>query len=52
MNLVVGGMIIIFFILLFLMFRAIVLWYWKIDKIVELLNKIEGHLGGQVKDLK
>lgn len=27
-------------ILLFLLFRAVVLWYWKIDKIVELLEQL------------
>jgi len=28
-------------ILVFLIMRVLVLWYWKIDKIVDLLNKIE-----------
>ncbi len=26
---------------IFLIFRAIVLWYWKIDRVVSLLEKIE-----------
>ncbi|MBI4114236.1 MAG: winged helix-turn-helix transcriptional regulator [Candidatus Niyogibacteria bacterium] len=30
-----------FILFIFLLFRAVVLWYWKIDKIVELLTKIE-----------
>ena len=30
--------------LAFLILRAIVLWYWKIDRIVSLLEKIEKHL--------
>jgi hypothetical protein len=29
---------------LFLLFRALVLWYWKIDEVVTLLKRIEGHL--------
>jgi hypothetical protein len=29
---------------LFLMFRAFVLWYWKIDEIVNLLRSIDSHL--------
>lgn len=31
---------------LFLVIRAIVLWYWKIDKIVDLLSRIEQNTGG------
>src|SRR3989344_8487991 len=33
--------VIVFLFLIFLFFRAIILWYWKIDKIVELLTRIE-----------
>jgi len=33
-------LLIVLIIGLFLLFRIIVLWYWKIDKIVELLQKI------------
>jgi len=31
---------------IFLVARVVVLWYWKVDRIVELLEKIEQHLGG------
>jgi hypothetical protein len=34
----------IFWLIVFLVMRAIVLWYWKIDKVVSLLEKIEKHL--------
>jgi TM2 domain-containing membrane protein YozV len=34
----------LFWIIAFLIMRAIVLWYWKLDKIVSLLQKIEKHL--------
>ncbi|HUT86195.1 MAG TPA: hypothetical protein VMW66_05105 [Elusimicrobiales bacterium] len=34
----------VFWIIAFLIMRALVLWYWKIDKIVETLKKIEKHL--------
>jgi len=30
---------------LFLLFRAIVLWYWKVDKVVALLESIDKKLG-------
>ena len=33
--------VIIVLFLIFLFFRAIILWYWKINKIVELLTRIE-----------
>ncbi len=33
----------------FLICRAIVLWYWKIDQIVTLLQKIESHLSNDKK---
>lgn len=50
---------IVFFIAMFLIFRAVVLWYWKVDKIVEYQKKqieqqqtiIEG-LGGIFNLLK
>lgn len=29
---------------IFLIFRAVVLWYWKINRIVVLLEDIESHL--------
>lgn len=32
--------VIVLSILLFLLFRAVVLWYWKIDRIVELLEQL------------
>jgi len=34
----------LFWLIAFLIMRAIVLWYWKIDKIVTSLEKIEKHL--------
>ncbi|MBL0350188.1 MAG: hypothetical protein IPP68_07430 [Elusimicrobia bacterium] len=41
LGIVIALAVIIF---IFLISRAIVLWYWKIDKIVELLEEIEWHL--------
>jgi len=37
-----GGFVIavVFFILLFLAFRGVMLWYWKINTIVERLDQI------------
>lgn len=32
---------------LFIIFRKIALWYWKIDQIVELLEKIEAKMPKQ-----
>lgn len=43
-------MLIIFAILIWIALREIMTWYWKINRIVDLLEKIEGHLrrdGGQ-----
>jgi len=34
----------------FLIFRALVLWYWKINKIVELLEEIVSNLKGKPKE--
>lgn len=33
--------LIIFFIILFFAIRGIMLWYWKVNKAIELLDKIE-----------
>jgi predicted tellurium resistance membrane protein TerC len=35
---------------IFLIFRVVVLWYWKIDKIVKLLEEIVGNLKGKPKE--
>jgi len=35
---------------IFLIFRALVLWYWKIDKIVKLLEEIVSHLKSKQKE--
>jgi len=32
-------------VIIFLIFRAIVLWYWRVNRIVELLESIEEKLG-------
>lgn len=41
----VAGIILIALIILgFFIFRAAVLWYWGITRIIELLEKIEHHL--------
>lgn len=37
-----GGFVIM--IVLFLIFRAVVLWYWKIDRTVDALEGIQGEL--------
>lgn len=37
-------------VLLFLVFREIVTWYWKINEIVSLLTKIERHLDQHGED--
>jgi hypothetical protein len=37
-------------VLLFLVFREIVTWYWKINEIVTLLSKIEKHLDPHGED--
>lgn len=40
--------VIIFFIVIFLMFREVMTWYWKINKIVELLERIDRNIRKQV----
>jgi hypothetical protein len=40
-TLVAFWMALIFGVLVFLLMRAVMLWYWKIDKIVGLLERIE-----------
>lgn len=37
-------------VVIFLIFRALVLWYWKIDKIVKLLEEIVSHLKSKPKE--
>jgi len=37
-------------IVLFLIFRTFVLWYWKINKIVKLLEEIAGNLKNKSKE--
>ena len=37
-------MAIVFALLIWLALREIMTWYWKINRIVDLLEKIEGHL--------
>ena len=32
---------VVFIISFFLLFRAVVLWYWKINKAIDILEKIE-----------
>jgi hypothetical protein len=39
---IVAGLAIL--LIVFLICRAIVLWYWKIDRVVDLLERIEEHL--------
>jgi hypothetical protein len=34
----------------FLIFRALVLWYWKIDKIIKLLEEIVNNLKNKPKE--
>ena len=44
-GLIVLGMVIFVLVGLFLLFRAAVLWYWKLDRIVALLESISTKLG-------
>lgn len=37
-------------VLLFLIFRAFVLWYWKVDEIVKLLKEIAGNTKKESKE--
>jgi len=48
-NILIG---IIVAILLFLIFRAYVLWYWKINEIVKLLKEISDNLKKESKEKK
>jgi hypothetical protein len=44
-NFLIGGAILtVAFIVLFLLFRVFVLWYWKLDKIEEHLRAIRDQL--------
>ena len=42
MEVIIGIAILIF---LFLVFRAIVLWYWRVNEAIELLKKMDSKLG-------
>jgi len=46
-NLLIGIAIVV---VVFLIFRALVLWYWKIDKIVKLLEEIIDNLKSKPKE--
>ncbi|XOB40799.1 MAG: hypothetical protein ACKKMW_01910 [Candidatus Nealsonbacteria bacterium] len=48
-NILIG---IIVAIVLFLIFRAYVLWYWKVDEIIKLLKEISNNLKGESKEKK
>lgn len=43
------ALVIIVILLLFLIIREIVCWYWKINKIVDLLEKIEDNTRPQIQ---
>ncbi len=40
-----GLVVVVVFVLLFLIFRAFVLWYWRVNESVELLKSIDAKLG-------
>lgn len=46
-NFLIGIVVVI---VLFLIFRAIILWYWKINKIVKLLEEIANNLKKKSKE--
>ena len=56
----VGGLVmlvvtVVVLAMIFLVCRAVVLWYWKVDKIVSLLESIDAKLGSEnarAKELK
>lgn len=50
MLMLLGGILVVF--LIFLVVRSIILWYWKINIIVELLERIEKNTGDLVTSVK